>query len=227
MTNWRSILEPVGWPLIERASPLLAAQLAAKLDRNGGLVAGTPSSARIEAEKIEALARLVHKTMQQLENLPTEQRRTIGLATLTVLPSDDNEVPDPTGDAVAALWRVLDGLTAQMDRLDQMTAKGGRGGQANLPAREVAHAVACLWIIARAEPPSLGRLADGSGLSGEYGRTVERVLSAVGIRCADAYRPAKDALDALLEDEARLDALMLVRCPLTRHLVSLEMARRQ
>lgn len=226
MTNWRDILDPIGWPLLERASPIFAAGLAARMNGRGGLAASAPRMARQEASGLDDLARLLFEATKRLETLTAEQKRAIGLAAMTSPPAQDNDIPDPVADAIAALWQVIDGLSARLDRLDDLAAQGGRGGQTNLAAREIAEAVAMLWIVARWDFPTLGRLADGSGLSGEYGRCVEQVLAAVGVKCADAYRPAQDALDTVRANEDTVVSLRLIRCPLTRHLATAQMARR-
>lgn len=226
MTGWRDILDPIGWPLLERASPILAANLATRMNEDGGLAASAPSVARQEARGLDRLARLLFEAAKGLEDLPPDERRAIGLATMRTPPTQNIDVPDPVTEALSALWQVIDGLSARLDRLDDLAAKGGRGGQAKLPARRIAEAIAMLWIVARGDLPTLGRLADGSGLSGEYGRCVERVLASARVKCADAYRPARDALDGVAADEATIRALLLIRCPLTRHLVTAQMARK-
>lgn len=224
MTSWRDILDPIGWPLLERASPIFAAALAARMNARGGLAASAPSVARQEASGLDDLARQLFEATKRLETLTAVQRRAIGIATVRVFPSQDSDIPDPVEDAIAALWQVIDGLSDRLERLDDLAAQGGRGGQINLAAREIAEAVAILWIIAQWDLPTLGRLADGSGLSGEYGRCVERVLDAVGVKCADAYRPARDALDAIIANEDTVTGLRLFRCPVTRPLVTMRIA---
>lgn len=180
--------------------------------------------ARQEASGRDGLARLLLEATKRLETLTAEQRRAIGIATVRPFPTQNSDIPDPVADAIAALWQVIDGLSARLDRLDDLAAQGGRGGQTNLAAREIAEAVAMLWIVARWDIPTLGRRADGSGLSGEYGRSVERVLDAVGVNCADAYRPARDALDAIIANEDTVTGLRLFRCPVTRPLVTMRIA---
>ena len=94
------------------------------------------------------------------------------------------------------------------------TRKRRKGLPLNAAAYEIADTVARVFVIGTGEAPRAGRLADGTGLSGPYGKAVEKTLLILGHSVSDAFDLCHAAVSNLsLDDEM---ACHLLRCPLTR-----------
>lgn len=229
MSSWHEILGPIGWDDLHEASPLYALQLAAKLNARGGAVSKNPADARAQAKDIEARARRVFDTWRELKDLPPETRNTINRGAQAIgAPMeflDGIAPPDVIEQARSALWSVLSGLEAVLTRLEQEGSHSRGGRPANVAAREVAKVVAEIHLFRDGRLPTLGRRPDGEGLTGEYGMAFEATLAALEIACADPFRPARDAIDALGGDGARIDCLLRLRDPQLRHSVQIDLRK--
>lgn len=229
MSGWHEILGPIGWDDLHEVSPLYALQLAAKLNSRGGAVSNNPAEARTQARDIEALARRVFDMWSELGDLPPDIRDMVNRGAHAVGAHteflDGIAAPDAIEQARSALWSVLSGLEPLMNKLEREGSQSPRGRPANLAAREVGGVVAEIHLFRHGRLPTLGRRPDGDGLTGEYGVTFEATLAALDIACADPFRPAREAIDALEGDDVRVDCLLRLRDPELQHSVQIHLRK--
>jgi hypothetical protein len=226
VTDWQEILEPIGWGKVQAASPLLAALIATRMNPFGGRTRPTAAASKDVAKKVRGLASALRQAIEGIEGLTNEDGLAVAKGVLAFRELEAqrsrgaNAVspPDDFSDATAlqafseahlGASLLMASLEAYSRRLDRDHQGEGVGRPANRAAREVADAVLMVFVVGRGDIPGLGRKADGSGLSGEFGSTLERVLAGLGIRCKDPLRPAQEALAALEDDRERLNGCLV------------------
>lgn len=221
MSEWEEILHPLGWSRVKEASPALTGVITSRMNEFGGRTRGNAAASRKAAQSVRTIHDAIDDALRGLEDLPDPDLRAVARSILAERSIEDqrssgaNRITPPDDFSDQAAIRALDeahngaalllrGLRNYCKRLDKESESVGRGKPPNLAARAIADAVAMVYVVGHGDLPGLGRNGDGNGLSGEFGTAVEALLSVLGIRCADALLPAKEAIAGLCGEEWRL-----------------------
>jgi hypothetical protein len=208
MTAWLPILERFGWHELVAASPVFALSLAQTMTQHGGRQTSSAAEARKRYRVLEKKFRTTFEAYQMLGDMPPDfaalvSRNAYALNT-PINRWATSDVPDLIAETQEALFRVMQGMEAILNRLELEAGPARRGRPENSAARAVARTLAMLFVFDRGDTPTLGRAADGNGsLTGEFGKAYTELLDALGIRCADPYQPADAAV-------CELEAMMSV-----------------
>lgn len=189
-------LNKIGWA---RVDPWQRARLSTSLTANGGLVASSPQAATAAASSHRNLCQSIVAAVEGLTKLSEEARTSINLD--STLPDElDGGWPDHVDAAVQALYAICPGLLRWTEYLNHEANKAKRGRPWNEPAFRVAAAMAEIYLIGRGKVPTIGRLADGGGPSGEYGKAMAKVCNLLEIKVADVVPHCQRAIADLTPD---------------------------
>ena len=208
----RKLLEPIGWSVVEKSTPVLAATLLDRLTQFGGRIGATKSESAAIKKTVEAAMKSAFRTIQMLDKLPIHCQDQVNLAreALDALAQIRNgERPnrpasDQTSRAKHELFDLLAALEAVDARLEREARGLSRGNQPNEKSYAFALVVAEIYLVGVGEMPSVGRNAeDWSRLTCSYGRTVQSVAGAMGLQVGDWYRPCETAISRLEAESDR------------------------
>lgn len=189
-------LNKIGWARVDLWH---RAWLATSLKADGGLVASSPQAAEAARKKYLKLRRSIVATVEGLTALSEEARTSINLDS-TPPDERDGGWPDHVDAVVQALHAICPGLVRWAEYLDHEADKAKRGRPWNEPAFRVASAMAEIYLIGRGKIPTVGRLADGGGPSGTFGKAVAKVCILLGIKVADVVPHCQRAIADLTPD---------------------------
>ena len=189
-------LNRIGWA---RVDPWRRVWLATSFKPDGGLVAPSSRAAKDLAAKHRSLCLSIVAAVEGLTALSDETRTSINLDS-TAPDQRDGGRPDHVGLAVEALHAICPGLLRWAEYLEHEAGKAKLGRPRKEPAFRIAAALAEVHLIGKGKVPKIGRLADGSGPSGVYGKTVANVCMLLGINVADVVPHCKRAINDLTPD---------------------------
>lgn len=203
-------LNKIGWKWASR-NPWHKVWYELVLRKDGGLVASDPQEARAALARHRALCASVINVVEGLRALSDDAATSINLDCIPV-DERDKPWPDHITRAASALEFLAPGLIGWADLLAHEAQKARRGGQVNEPAYRIAETIAEIYVVGLGEKPTIGRLEDGSGPSGLYGRVTAAIFSILEVRASDVFRPCRTAIDRLTE--ARMRQLLDLHHPL-------------
>jgi hypothetical protein len=178
------------------------------MTQNGGRQTSSAAEAREKCRVLERKFRTTFEAYQILGDMPPDFAALVS-RNAYVLSTPGNkwateDVPDLIAETQGALFRVMQGMEAILNSLELEAGPAQRGRPKNAAARAVASTLAQLFVFDRGDTPTLGRAADGNGaLTGDFGKAYTELLDALGIQCADPYKPAHAAV-------CELEAMMSV-----------------
>lgn len=189
-------LDQLGWQTVKLRYPVEASWIDFAISPTGGNLTENKQQARSAAKSIRDLTVQILNLAKDLDNLNGPQRTVVNLGSAKSSEERDR-ARDFVSEAGQGLLRLEEGL---YDLIWQLESDGGiprRGWPKNIAARKVCKAVAITYYLSRHKLPSIGKLENGKGMSGEYGKVCEAILAELGITHSDVFSACKDAVENL------------------------------
>lgn len=204
-------LAPLNWPTVRLRFPARAQALALTFNQRAADL--SPRFQRRNAEQLEALMAGMAATFEAMAALSPEMANRINLQSTPPVERDGGW-PDHLEAAGEALRRIVPGVLAEVETARHFAGPPKRGQEPNVLAYRVAEAIAEIHVLGLGQRPTIGRGGTGEqALGTQFGRAVEAVFDAMGLRVGEPFRPASAAARALRGH--RLDQLLaLHRDPL-------------
>lgn len=197
-------LNKIGW---KRASahPFRKMKFERVLRKDAGMVAPSPQNAKAALARHLALCKELLEVVERLRALSEDAATTINLGST---PVDDRNGgwPDHIAMAVTTLERLVPGLNSWAEFLEHEAGKSRRGGRKNEPAYLIAETLAEIYVIGLRKKPTIGKLVDGTGPSGSFGKVTAAVFAILKVEKSDVIRPCKAAIEGL--SESRMNRLL-------------------
>lgn len=211
-----AVLNRIGWEKVKAASPLIAAQLRAKL-HSAATLGTTDTASRKMAEETTRIFKTTIELRNQLEALRPAVRQNINVATICkaramqMLNEGRWDIPDHVEETRSVLLTLLIGLEATLSRLEHEGGAPRKGNARNLRPHAVANACARIYVAGMGEMPVVSKdQSSDTGVSGLYGRTVAEIFRLLGIR-SRVFGPCQRAIaDLALLSDGELDALLAI-----------------
>lgn len=201
-------LDNIGWKPVKYLFGWQAQYISSSITSTGGKFAQDRVQAREMADRLTALIKNAEELCHGLLHLTDEQEVTLNV-NLTEFEDRDRGIPDHVSDMIESIAN----LRVELDDLHSMIMREAGevkpGRPKNEAARSVCAAIAEIYVLRYGKIPRIGRLEDGSGVSGRYGQTCHRVLTLLGLEIGDVYRVCADAISRV--DGTRAQSLVAMR----------------
>jgi hypothetical protein len=203
-------LNKIGWRMVERLYPFVALSVRSAMSQTGGNLAKNGKAARTESRRIRTLVEHTIAATRGFSELSEIQRGIVNVASTKV---EDREfaIPDHVNAASEGLLAIEEGLLDLLAFLEFEGEKNQIGRPVNEAARSLCEHVSIVYVLHFGERPSIGRLADGGGVSGKYGRVCEKIMKSLDMKVADAYRPCLGGIERISDN--RFQNLLIKRRP--------------
>jgi hypothetical protein len=213
-----TILNRIGWEIVQRSSPLMAFFLARTFQTpNPSSLTPTDASSRLLADRVHSMGQAAAQLVSGLSGLPEAVRLNIAFLShpFPAFP-DAEEALGHLEKFRAVLTKLADCLEVTEARLRYEGGPTRPGNPKNLVPHAVAFAAAKIYVVGMGSMPAAHNITAGSEARGLFGEVLDALFDAMGLGF-NAMGPAQEAI-AKLEELSEEDwaGLMLVRCPLTR-----------
>lgn len=203
-------LLPLNWHLVKRQYPTKARWIGLQLKPNGGLLHPDAQAAKVALERHDEALRAMRTVLDHLNDMESEKINRIDLASCPIEDLHSSPGFDWSGRVDAArtaLIQIIPGMLQEAELLRWEAGKAQQGGQKNQAAYRVAEAVAEIYVLGLKKRPTAGKLANGMGVSGLFGKVVASVFVALDIKAKALFGPCDAAKSAMTE--ARMLELLM------------------